>query len=445
MTESFTVTGPLPGPVPMPVGVYDLDALGYVEEEFLLHGSARSFSLVGDRTADGRWDAEAGDTAPFTTRLLVRRPKAASGFSGTVVVEWFNVSGGLDAGPDWILLHRHLIRRGHAWVGVSAQKAGIDGGGLVEGMHLKKMAPDRYEPLAHPGDSWAYDIFTRAGQALRSTVGPSPLGPLTPTRLLAAGESQSAMFLVSYVNAVDPLAQTYDGFLVHGRGASGGPLDNGATDTAISEAVVRMMASPGEQIRADARVPVLVLQSETDVALLGGGRARQADSASVCLWEIAGAAHADTYILVAGAYDDGQLSPQQLAQFLQPTREVIGMTTGTAINSGPQQHYVGQAALEHLDRWAAGGSPPPMAARLDLTDDGSSVSGDARGIATGGLRTPWVDVPVAQLSGLGQTGETFAMLFGTTVAFEPESLRELYPGGRDEYVARFTVALDESI
>jgi hypothetical protein len=27
-------------------------------------------------------------------------------FSGTVIVEWNNVPGGIDASPDWALLHR---------------------------------------------------------------------------------------------------------------------------------------------------------------------------------------------------------------------------------------------------------------------------------------------------------------------------------------------------
>ncbi len=52
-------------------------------------------------------------------------------FNGTVVVEWLNVSGGGDGSPDWFFLHRHLMREGVAWVGVSAQKAGIDGGGVL--------------------------------------------------------------------------------------------------------------------------------------------------------------------------------------------------------------------------------------------------------------------------------------------------------------------------
>ena len=40
--------------------------------------------------------------------------------------------------------------------------------------------------------------------------GPPLLGPLRPERLIAMGESQSAAFLVTYVNAVDPAARVYE-------------------------------------------------------------------------------------------------------------------------------------------------------------------------------------------------------------------------------------------
>ena len=64
--------------------------------------------------------------AQYTTRAVVMRPIDPHRFNGTVVVEWLNVSGGADAGPDWILAHNELIREGFAWVGVSAQKVGVD-------------------------------------------------------------------------------------------------------------------------------------------------------------------------------------------------------------------------------------------------------------------------------------------------------------------------------
>jgi hypothetical protein len=436
----------LDGPSPVPAGAYDLTALGYAEEEFVLEGTAHSYEIAGERGEDGRWEATPAARAPFVTRMLVRRPADATRFSGTVAVEWFNVSGGLDAGPDWTLLHREVIRRGHAWVGVSAQKAGIDGGGLVEGMHLKQGFPDRYGVLAHPGDAWSFDMFTQAGAALRGGDGGRLLGGLDPARVIALGESQSAAFLVTYVNAVDPLVTVFDGFLVHGRGGAGAALDGfnlRASDDL--ETTARTIAGRGERIRDDVRVPVLVLQSETDVALLGGGRADQADGPNLRQWEIAGAAHADTYILIAGAEDDGRLPPARLAERLRPTTDVLGFTTGTPINAGPQQHYVGQAAFAHLERWVAGGDPAAAAPRLRADSDGRDFVRDGHGIAVGGVRTPWVDVPVATTSGLGQTGEVFSILFGTTEPFDAATLARLYPGGRADYVERFAASLDQTI
>jgi len=121
-------------------------------------------------------------------------------------------------------------------------------------------------------------------------------------------------------------------------------------------------------------------------------------------------------------------------------------TTETPINAGIHRHFVSQAALAHLVRWAAGGEPPPGAPRLELDDASSGYRLDELGLARGGIRTPWTDVPTARLSGLGQSGEWFfAILFGSTEPFDEATLARLYPGGKDEYLARFTASLDETI
>ena len=97
---------------------YELAAVGYSNEEHFLAGTARSY-------------AASPDEAPYRTRAIVRKPLDPARFNGTVVVEWLNVSGGVDAGPDWSFTHRHLMREGAAWVGVSAQRVGIEGGGFA--------------------------------------------------------------------------------------------------------------------------------------------------------------------------------------------------------------------------------------------------------------------------------------------------------------------------
>jgi hypothetical protein len=431
----------LAGPVPTAAGAYDLAALGYVEDEFLLSGEAASYRLLGDRTADGQWSATTAAAAPYTTRILVRRPADGTEFSGTVVVEWLNVSGGLDAPPVWMMTHTSLTRRRHAWVGVSAQRAGLEGGGILDnGMHLKATFPDRYAVLSHPGDAWSFDMFSQAGLAVRGS--PAVLGShaAAARRLIAAGHSQSAAFLVTYINAIDAQAGVYDGFAVHGRPGSGASLERGFTPARAAA------AGTAEAIRPDLRVPVLVLQTETDVALLGSGKAGQRDAARLRNWEIAGAAHADTYLLMASGQDDGALPPARLAELIRPTRDIVIARTEIPVNSGMQHHYVACAALEHLDAWAGGGSPPPAAPRLDVAAGGADFCRDEAGVATGGIRTPWTDVPAAVLSGVGQTGsELFAFLFGVTRPLDPDMLAALYPGGRAEYLARFEAALDETI
>jgi hypothetical protein len=427
---------------------YDLSVSAYVEEEFFLAGTARSFELVGERSEDGQWTVTPAAAAPFKTRVLVRRPADASRFSGTVHVEWLNVSGNTDAAPDWSYLHREIVRRGAAWVGVSAQKVGIEGGGLpfMPDASLKKLNPDRYGSLVHPGDAFSYDMFTQAARSLVDEDGPSPLGPLHPERLMAIGESQSAAFLVTYINAIDPLEQVFDGYFVHGRGTAGAALDgfrliprDGAD---VDLDAIRRQQTP-ERIRPDVRSPVLVLQSETDVVGLGGGRAEQDDGERLRQWEVAGAAHADTYLLLAAQTDAGFTAAEEMAQLIGTTRLPAPMATDLPINSGPQQHYVGEAGLRQLERWVAEGVAPPPADRLEVKGDGLDT--DEHGIARGGVRTPWVDVPVAVLSGLGQSGGGFAFLFGTTEQFNADELARLYPGGKDEYLARFRAALTEAI
>jgi hypothetical protein len=438
----------MPGAAPDIMRDYDLATLGYRETEFSIEGTAASYELQGERGEDGRWDVALGAEAHFRTRFVVRRPLAANRFSGTAVVEWHNVSAGIDSAPDWGFLHRHLTAKGHAWVGVSAQKVGIDGGGFVEGIHLKLLAPERYGELEHPGDAWSFDIFTQVGALLRKPGDENPLSGLVAESLIAVGESQSAACLVTYINAIDPHAQLFNGFLVHGRPGVGVSVEGVFTPSARGEgleATRRAIAAKGERIRQDARVPVLVLQSETDVILLGGGLAEQPDSEHIRVWEMAGAAHADTYTISAGRHDDGTQSPERLAELLRPTRNLIIGNTDTPINAGPQQHYVSQAALAHLVRWGTGGEPPPHASRLDVDAPGLGFRLDESGLAVGGIRTPWVEVPAAVMSGLGQSGESFAILFGRTEPFDEAELTALYPGGKAEYLKRFEASLDSTI
>src|SRR5262249_46847246 len=204
-------------------------------------------------------------TSGYTTRILVRRPAKRERFNGAVVVEWLNVSGGFDAAPDWTSTHTLLLRDGFAWIGVSAQYIGVSGGPpLDRHLALKEVNPSRYGPLFHPGDGYSYDIFSQAGLAARQS-GSVLLGHLRPKRVIAMGESQSAARLVTYIDAIHPLARVYDGFLVHSRGGGAAPLT--APQPVFD-------GPPLALIRDDVDVPVLIFQTETDVVANGSLTAR---------------------------------------------------------------------------------------------------------------------------------------------------------------------------
>jgi hypothetical protein len=437
------ITGPVPGTATLAGAPHVLPG-GYVEEEFFLSGTASAYAACGELGSDGRWQVEPADSAEFVTRLLVRRPADAARHGGTVVVEWLNVSAGTDAAPEWSLTHRHLGRAGMAWVGVSAQRVGVAGGGIAAlGAPLQQADPRRYGRLVHPGDAWSFDIFTQAALAVRAGAG--VLGPLRADRLIGAGVSQSAAHLVTYLNAVAPHTRAFDAYLVHSRGGGCPPL-SGMGVGADGTVDLSPMSSGDIRIRDDLTVPVLTLQTETDLIMLGFAGARQPDTGLLRLWEVAGTAHADTYLRASGVHGD-DTTIEELARLCAPITTPMGphLPTEIPVNSGPQHHYVAQAALAHLDRWVREGEPAPTAPRLGLTDDRSGLVTDELGVARGGIRTGFVDVPAAVLSGLGQSGAVFAFLFGTTRAFDDATLRRLYPGGRDEYAKRFADATAQAV
>jgi hypothetical protein len=431
----------------------DLAAQGYVEEEFLAEGTACGYDPVGETGPDGRWTVTPAETAGYRTRVLVRRPADPARFSGTLLIEWLNVSSGFEADPDWMFLHSEIIRAGHAYVAVSAQAVGVVGGDArlnlsgITPRGLRGDNPERYGTLVHPGDRYSFEIFRQIGAGLKEE-GPV-LGGLRPARVLAIGESQSAIYLTSYINmtcgrttpraprtprafgisTVEAFSHVFDGFLVHSRGAGAGALSGDPIDPPN--------VTTGIRIRDDGPAPVLIVVTEGDLQPpLKYRLARQPDSAKVRVWEMAGTAHADDFLIGAGA-------------------EFFGIDW--QINAGPQQ-YVVRAALRALVNWCTTGTPPTHAPPIQfetvltrgedppepLAQPHQVIARDEAGNALGGLRTPLVDVPVAALSGEGPPGKPLGWLVGQTVPLPAGELLRRY-GDHTTYLAAFTESLDAAI
>jgi hypothetical protein len=438
--EVAEITGPVTGgrdTITLASTAFDLEDVGYRDVEYFVEGTATAYTSSAPLTSDGTWDVEPGETADFKTRIVVRTPPKDE-FNGTVVLEWLNVSGGVDAAADWNMIHTELIRNGYAWVGVSAQSVGINGGGIDlggESMALKLYDPDRYGSLVQPGDSFSYDIFSQVGRALQQPGSNNPFKGLDPKRWIAVGESQSAGRLYTYINGVHPLAQVYDGFLVHSR--SGGAQ--------LSEPPQAVLPVPQPAYyRDDLDAPVLEVQLETDVL----GRAhlsREEDRDLLRKWEVAGTAHYDAYGLATGQEDTGPAAKDPL---LEPPVTSAGdglITCATPVNAGPAV-YVLNAAIAHLDAWVRDhDDAPPGGEPIELADPAVPTPAlDAQGNVLGGIRTPHVDAPAVRLRGTGQTGSQFCSLFGTTEPLDEATLTQLYPSPQD-YVAAVRKATRQAV
>lgn len=396
VASCVTVEGPLPGGLPGDrsageiaetypffATTDDLAGGGYVEEEYLISGTATGFSTSG---------AVVAEDVPFRTRVIVRRPRDASAFNGTVLAEWQNVTAGYDLDVLWD--GEHVMRSGYAWVGISAQRVGVD--------FLRSWSPARYGSLDVTGggrygeDVLSYHIYHQAALALRSGEhrcpgSADPMGGLVVERLLGVGASQSAGRMRTYYDLVLPLLgeRAFAGFAF-----------------VVGPAPTR----EGEE-------PVFHILSETDVR----SPTRRPDSDRYRRWEVAGAAHygyhAAVYVRALAERDLPSGAPQY--ECANPPFSRVPL------------HHVLRASYDHLARWAAGGAAPPLAPKLEFDAQGR-LARDALGLALGGIRLAAVQAPTALNTGVN-SGQSFCFLFGTHIPFDDAALARLY-GSKEAYV-----------
>src|SRR6266545_343753 len=281
----------------------DLGRVGYVEEEYLVSGTAN----VYDWPAPGTATVRVPDAA-YTTRMLVRRPARRERLSGNVIVEILNASNLVDLEIGWALSHDHIVRSGDVWIGITSKP--------VTAAALQKFNPARYAPLNWanpvplsdplnctdlvtiiPGDTsratengLIYDIFSQVAAWARSEESVRPRH--RAQRLYGYGYSQSGFNLQTYMMAVHPLAKQadgrpmYDGFLDATGFNSPAPI-NQCTPAPDG-------SGPG-QIR-NAGVPVIRMASNSEalLAFVQAGRRPDGDAAPDQFreYEVAGTGHA---------------------------------------------------------------------------------------------------------------------------------------------------------
>ncbi|HEY7620362.1 MAG TPA: alpha/beta hydrolase domain-containing protein [Solirubrobacteraceae bacterium] len=449
------VTGPLPvSATSYPFGAADhtavpedLSKVGYVEDEYLVSGKAN----VYDWPATGPATIRTPD-APYTTRMLVRRPARGRHFSGNVVVEMLNPSNRFDLNIGWAMAHRQIVRNGDAWVGITAKP--------IDVISLKSFDPQRYASLsfANPRalddplncanpvtsvdppdqrsrtteDGLVWDIYSQVGAWLRSGARSNPLAHRV-RHAYGFGYSQTGGYLVDYINAINPrVVQTdgkpiYDGYIVAvAGGAFVGAVPLNQCQPAPAATDPRLKFS-------NVGVPVMRLMSQSDYYF--GRDARQDDSDApgdgLRYYEMAGAAHATP--------DELEFSAAP-ADIVKAGRDV----PPSSCNEGPRSrfpsHIFFDAALRNLDWWVRYGIGPPHGNYIQIANGATAL--DEFGNALGGLRSPYLDVPTSTWFA-SSTGASFCFIAGHEVPLDAATLQRLYAshGAYVAAVARDTARL----
>ncbi|HMO75712.1 MAG TPA: alpha/beta hydrolase domain-containing protein [Sphingopyxis sp.] len=398
----------------------DLAAQGYVEEEYFVSGTATSYAPVGALGPDGVWTVAPDRQAPFRTRVIVQRPADPAAFNGTIICEWANVSAGFEISSA---VNQQFWKDGYAYAAISAQRMGLEGT-KERPLGLRQWDAERYGSLSIAGDSFSYDIFSQVARALgpaRGGGGVDPMGGLSVRRLFALGESQSAARLLSYVNAVHRLANVFDTYMIVVAVGRSTEFDDFVYDPAKSldeNNNIRRSRTVQTRVRTDQRVPVLVLNSETETPYFFASR--QPDSDWYRLWEVAGSTHASAI--------GGGRRPDISARDGVPD---MAARWAKMVDLFP----VMEAAAAGLDRWLSGGAPLGSFERIAVAGERNAPATDGFGNAKGGVRLPEIMVPAARF--VTQTNDAS----GRLEPFDAATLWAIYKDDAD-YAARIRAAAE---
>ena len=382
------VSGPISGPgvmypsppvsvVPSAVKVEDFP---YITEEYLVSGRVNE--------------------APYTTRIIVRRPRNPSAFSGVVVSEALH-AGGRSLIFEWSRVS--ILTRGHIFAEIVHSPANI---ALLKGFNA-----ERYASLTIAAGQ-TNEIIAQVGRLLKSASGPLAAYDVKCVTLM--GTSASSGTVRAYLGAHPTLRMPdqrpiFDGFLLTST--------NGNTPLPVVDVPMIQMPTQTE-VTTWAEAGIAYRRPDSDEP---GNRFR--------LYEVAGMPHNNSRDSPAFVNDPCTLP-------------VTDFPAGAFTALG----------LNHLIDWIVRGTTPPRAPYIvvdqDRSQDGSFLALDEFGNARGGVRNVWVDVPIASYGVFGK-GKTTAQdrlcqLAGTKVPLPDATLRKTYPS-RDDYVNRVNQRLTDLI
>ncbi|MBN9188362.1 alpha/beta hydrolase domain-containing protein [Microbacterium sp.] len=360
-----------------------LSAHGYVEHEYELAGVATEW------TYDEEFRRRPVAVHPYRTRVLVRRPADPARFSGVAQLEPLHPS--LDSAFTWRNVHPWIMRSGHAWVGVTHDKQ------ISE--EIRTLFPERYDWLSLPVDGLTFDILGQLALALKA----GDLDGLTATQVVLSGWSMTGSFTREFLQeGFNDAYTTADGTRPIDAAAicisAGGA--HWAGFPPLSQGCALLPDDHPRRTVSGHGIPVFEIMSECESE--GNATSTRDDSDDPTdpyrLYQVAGTSHTTTT----------QERSTTLTNATQYAR-AGGRILDQEVNEPPSDarlDEVARALFALLDRWMRTGAVPPRAPRFSWSDPlttrtipvlgtAHDLARDEVGNVIGGIRPPWVDVPLS--------------------------------------------------
>ncbi|CCA90012.1 conserved hypothetical protein (plasmid) [Novosphingobium sp. PP1Y] len=397
MTQSSRIFGA--SDVPGATLSIDLEAYGYVEEEYFLAGTADSYR----RAKKGAVPDKTG--IAYTTRIIVRRPADRSRFSGVVHFEPIHPSQG--GTTHWLTTGRYMMGQGDVYVAAAisddrpSRRISAEGPApTAQSQVTKWFDPVRYAPLSWPQeDGIAYDVMASIGKLLRSEREDNPLKGWPVKAMLVGGWSFTGSIQRTFINEgfhdrarLPGGKPVFDGYLIgiSSRWNGGGyvPLNSEEPQTAN--------ADPRRTLRT-IDVPVIEFLSEFEAATGPGPQVpdREGKAGGHRLYEMGGTIHSSSMTDPRQPRSE-RPNLAQLAAKGYPLDAVRGETTdepcSAPLSDVDHPAYI-RASLDALRHWVLDGVEPPHIA--PLVRDGDKIARDAAGNPLGGVRAAEFVVPLA--------------------------------------------------
>jgi hypothetical protein len=463
--DAQTVTVALPevtGPIPITATstplmasnklqtLVDLPKAGYIEEEFFVTGRAN----VYDWAAGNAVTVKTPD-APYTTRIMLRRPSDPRRFSGNVIVEVPNSARRYDFNFVWGVSHDHFMENGDVFVVLTLAQGNLEGLKAYDAtryaaLSLANPTPEEAcavgragtPPATAPGEEGLqYDILAQVGALLKAARAGGPLAGFNVQRLYLTAYDG---VLPTYIAAVHPRVKLasgkpiYDGYIVNRHPALSRLRRCGAAPA----------ANDPRQVLRNLDVPVIRIIGQTDIIATYAQRREDSDAPGdrYRLYEVAGGAHADAsfypYIpTVADLRKIGStfayLATWPFANQCEPEQTLAKVPINT---------FVLDAAFANLTRWIKDGVAPPKAERMAIENAGTPqarVTLDKYGNGVGGYRTTYLEVPAATYH-VSSKGETFCPELGRVEPFDWARMNALY-GTPQNYATRVAQTTDRLV